>query len=513
MVINKSEFFRETTLRICSSLELHTALERVFRYLREFIPLNQLALCTPDMSNRAARDIAIATDGAYPHEGIFIPLSEDLFEWLLKVRDPFIINHSSQNDDNLKNFSSFMMLKRDSSLSIPLWIEDRLIGSLCLHAKGKDRFTQEHVELLATVAMPFAIILSNALDLRLSLNPCEIFSKTKYVNERAEPHGAKGVIGENSGLHDVMEMVRHVAPQNTTVLIIGETGTGKEVIADAIHSASPRRTGPFMKINCGAIAENLIDDELFGHERGAFTGAISKKQGWFEQANGGTLFLDEIGELPPQSQVRLLRVLQSKMITRVGGEKQVPVDVRIIAATHRNLKEMITQNLFREDLWFRLSVFPISVPPLRQRKGDISLMARHFVTQKCRELGITTPPPIMAGALERLVNYHWPGNVRELENLIERELVWLRGGQVRFDSLISDGDTDDKTIHFSGVKSNYPLNIDEAMSLHIGNVLKMTKGKIHGIGGAAELLGINPNTLRGRLRKLGMDRVRRRKIT
>jgi transcriptional regulator with GAF, ATPase, and Fis domain len=306
-----------------------------------------------------------------------------------------------------------------------------------------------------------------------------------------------------------MEMVQQVAPLNNTVLLMGETGTGKEVIANAIHFASPRKDGPYIKVNCGAIPESLIDSELFGHEKGAFTGAVSERRGRFERANGGTIFLDEIGELPPQSQVRLLRVFQSREIERVGGERPIPIDIRVIAATHRNLASMVSENKFREDLWFRLNVFPIIVPPLRQRKEDVPALTRHFVELKSREAGIAIPPAIAPGALERLMNYGWPGNVRELENIVERELIRHRGGQLKFDSLLPS-ERGGETQSVAEGKGGGPLNLDEAMSLHISNVLEMTKGKIHGPGGAAELLGINANTLRARMNKLGIKYGRSR---
>src|SRR6185369_7007615 len=330
-----------------------------------------------------------------------------------------------------------------------------------------------------------------------------LLDDNRFLNRELLSQVGDEIIGGNSGLRNVMEMVRQVAPLNNTVLLMGETGTGKEVIANSIHFASPRKDGPFIKVNCGAIPESLIDSELFGHEKGAFTGAVTEKRGRFERANGGTLFLDEIGEFPTQAQVRLLRVLQQCEIERVGGDKTISVDVRVIAATHRNLESMISENRFREDLWFRLNVFPIIIPPLRQRKDDVPALTRHFVAVKCRELGIAVPPAIAPGALDRLMNYGWPGNVRELENLVERELIRHRGGQLRFESLLP-GEKGDETQPVTEVKGGGQLNLDEVMSLHIGKVLKMTKGKIHGLGGAAELLGINPNTLRARMSKLGI---------
>jgi transcriptional regulator with GAF, ATPase, and Fis domain len=303
-----------------------------------------------------------------------------------------------------------------------------------------------------------------------------------------------------------MEMVRQVAPLNNSVLLLGETGTGKEVIANAIHFGSLRRDGPLIKVNCGAIPESLIDSELFGHEKGAFTGAVTEKRGRFERADGGTIFLDEIGELPLQAQVRLLRVLQNREIERVGGSRPIPVDIRVIAATHRNLENMISENRFREDLWFRLNAFPIILPPLRQRREDIPALTRHFVARKSLELGIAMPPAIAPGALQRLMGYVWPGNARELENVVERELIRHKSGQLLFDAVI----TSEVKSEYSASQESAPLRLDEVMALHISKILKITKGKIHGPGGAAEMLGLEPNTLRARMDKLGINYRRNR---
>jgi transcriptional regulator with GAF, ATPase, and Fis domain len=309
-----------------------------------------------------------------------------------------------------------------------------------------------------------------------------------------------------------MEMVRQVAPLNNSVLLLGETGTGKDVIANVIHFASSRKDGPFIKVNCGAIPESLIDSELFGHEKGAFTGAITEKRGRFERAQGGTIFLDEIGELPLQAQVRLLRVLQYREIERVGGSRPIPLDIRVIAATHRNLESMVSENRFREDLWFRLNVFPIIIPPLRQRKEDIPALTRHFVVRKSMELRMLTPPVIAPGALQRLMNYAWPGNIRELQNLVERDLIQHRGGQLLFDSLQSAKRNEALNLQ-DGSNLYAPLKLNELMSLHISKVLDMTRGKIHGPGGAAELLGLEPNTLRARMDKLGIKYRRNRNVS
>jgi transcriptional regulator with GAF, ATPase, and Fis domain len=308
----------------------------------------------------------------------------------------------------------------------------------------------------------------------------------------------------------VLELVKQVAPLNNTVLLLGETGTGKEIIANAIHFASPRKEGPFIKVNCGAIPENLIDSELFGHEKGAFTGAISEKRGRFERANAGTIFLDEIGELPHQAQVRLLRVIQNREIERVGGTRPISVDIRIIAATHRNLETMISENKFREDLWFRLNVFPLVIPPLRQRREDIPALTYYFLKRKSLELGLGDPPAVAPGALSRLAEYPWPGNVRELENLVERELIRHKRGRISFGTL------EPKKLSPTASTANRKLNnlpttnLDEMTRNHITMVLQMTGGKVHGPNGAAELLGMKSSTLRARMDKLGIPYGRRK---
>jgi DNA-binding NtrC family response regulator len=233
---------------------------------------------------------------------------------------------------------------------------------------------------------------------------------------------------------------------------------------------------------------------------------LIEKRGRFERAGGGTLFLDEIGELPLQAQVRLLRVLQSRELERVGGTKPIPIDIRIIAATHRNLEQMIIENRFREDLWFRINVFPIFLPPLRQRRDDIPALTRHLVQTKNKELGLSATPSIAPGALARLMKYDWPGNVRELQNVVERELILYRGGTLNFESLASDIIPKEKKPSPAQEQGIQQFKLDEAMALHIGKIIEYTNGRINGPGGAAELLGINPSTLRSRMSKLGVSR-------
>ena len=517
-MLNRDEFTREVTLRICSSLEIKTSLNSAFDYLKEHFPLDDLYLSILDISLGAIRRVAhVATEATDIDEEI-IPLSEGMMVKLIARRkdrqfyEPFIMS-ASDSDDLIRSLVPLWKLEGNSRLCGPLIIKGEPVGYLTLWARGEGRYTPEHADILRSVAKPFAIALANALANALAheavLRYRDILLDDKrFLNRELYTHSVDEIIGGNSGLRNVMEMVRQVAPLNNTVLLLGETGTGKEVIANMIHFTSGRKEGPFIKVNCGAIPEHLIDSELFGHERGAFTGAVAENRGRFERADGGTIFLDEIGELPLQAQVRLLRVLQNHEVERVGGTKAIPVDIRVIAATHRNLESMIAENRFREDLWFRLNGFPIIIPPVRQRREDVPALTRHFVAQKSRELGIGIPPAIAPVALKRLMDYNWPGNVRELENIVERELIRHRGGALSFDALLPREDMPQAREEGAPFPA---LGLDEAMAAHISQVLGLTNGKIHGPGGAAELLCVNPNTLRWRIDKLGISYQRKKK--
>jgi len=317
------------------------------------------------------------------------------------------------------------------------------------------------------------------------------------------------IIGASYGLKSVIDMASQVATLVSPVLLRGETGTGKDLIANAIHQLSAFKEGPFIKVNCGAIPESLIDAELFGHEKGAFTGALFQKRGCFERADNGTIFLDEVGELPLQVQVRLLRVLQFKEIQRVGGSEPVKINIRIIAATHRNLEEMVHAKQFREDLWFRLNVFPIFIPPLRDRKDDIQELVSHMIIKKSRELNLTRIPTVSSSTLKKFRDYEWPGNVRELENVIERALILSRSETINLDAIFpSEIVTSVKTV----TSCQNIIPIDELLSDHIRNTLLKCGGKVQGRGGAAELLKINASTLRNMMKRLGIQYGRKPKI-
>ncbi len=311
----------------------------------------------------------------------------------------------------------------------------------------------------------------------------------------------EGIVGSGPALCAVLDQLRIVAPTDVTVLIEGETGTGKELIARAIHTHSGRRHRPFVKLNCAAIPAELLESELFGHERGAFTGATVQRLGRFETAHGGTLFLDEVGEMPLHLQTKLLRVLQEQEFERVGSSRTIQVDVRIVAATNRDLKEMVDENEFRADLYYRLAVFPLNVPPLRQRRGDIPLLVRYFVRKHARRMGrnIETIPSY---ALEALTNYDWPGNIRELQNVIERSVVLSNGRELRVTLLDFYGGSARLTPQ--GRASNLPDSTERGRILQ---VLKETKGMVGGADGAAARLGLKRTTLQSRMRKYNIARL------
>lgn len=504
MVIRPEDFFREVTLRFCSSLDIGTAIQRSFQYLREVLPVDEMFLDILDPQLGAIRRIAHAADRHGSGLPEIMPLSEEIWAWAQSIDGPVIID--SENDDPVvRKFAELTHNKGKSDLSLPLFIEGKKLGTIILRANANGVYRKEHADLMRLIAEPVAIALSNALAHQELLHLRDVLlDDNRFLQRELTPGIREAIVGEGSGLRHVMEQVRQVAPLNNTVLLLGETGVGKEVIANAIHYGSARSSGPFIKVNCGAIADTLIDSELFGYEKGAFTGAATEKRGRFERANGGTLFLDEIGELPAPAQVRLLRVLQTRELERVGGTKPIPVDIRIIAATHRNLEQMIAEGRFREDLWFRINVFPIFLPPLRQRREDIPALTRHLVQVKSRELGLVRPPAIAPGALDRLVNYDWPGNVRELQNVVEREIIRFQGGMLEFRSLLPGPErgVSDSSQKKPGLPE--PVRLDEAMTLHIGTVLAFTNGKINGPGGAAQLLGLHPSTLRSRMQKLGI---------
>lgn len=527
MRIDENEFFREVTLALCSSLDASTALHRCLLYLRNHFPVDRLLFSINDPQASTIVHIAeVNAEGPCPPQEQTINLPPEISKILTdSIADIDRLVADTSLDPLTATVAPYVKNQGCSEIILPLRTRDDRVGSLVMQVKGLNLYGDKHLRLMKSVREPLTIAMANALRHR---NVIELKNKlaedNRELKQELSQTSSHDVIGANRGLNNVMEMVQQVAPLKNTVLLLGETGVGKEVIANALHKLSPRNEGPFIKVNCGAIPETLIDSELFGHDKGAFSGADKQKRGRFERANGGTIFLDEIGELPQQAQIRLLRVLQSREIERVGGSKPIPVDIRIIAATHRNLEKMVADGPFREDLWFRLNAFPIIIPPLRQRRQDIPELLHYLIAKKSRELGFRTPPEIASGAVKKLTEYPWPGNVRELENVVERALIQNKGRSLTLDSfalsqhpngpLSALDDScgcvfpclariEDAPLPAADAKT-LPLTLDQLTERHIRQVLESNHGKIHGPGGAAEILGINPSTLRNRMNKLGI---------
>jgi DNA-binding NtrC family response regulator len=325
----------------------------------------------------------------------------------------------------------------------------------------------------------------------------------EILNKRLDHSGVpefKNIIGNSPAWKNILSAVLMVAPSETSVLLLGESGTGKEKIAECIHTLSSKKNKPFIKVNCAALPLTLIESELFGHERGSFTGAFEKRIGKFEQAEGGTIFLDEIGEMPLEVQVKLLRVLQEKEIERIGGRDTMKINVRVVAATNRNLEKEVAEGRFRMDLYYRLNVFPILLPPLRDRKEDIPLLAIHFLYYYCPKLGKQIHD-ISAEALEKLMVYDWPGNIREFENIIERTVLLTTGSVITEINLPATQKMSTSLFHTESIKT-----IEENERDHIIAAIKKCNGKISGEGGAAELLNINVSTLNSKMKKLGIKK-------
>ncbi|SLM31807.1 putative GAF sensor protein [Desulfamplus magnetovallimortis] len=499
-------FFRKATLLICSSLDIEIALSRCREYIASYLPADEIYLNIYEPKLGGLRYIARADARGGEKMDRIIELPETLIEAIesgRRLTDHLIINQP-ETDPMGKIISRELDLKDHSFIALRLRIEVQRLGVIDLFAKGKNRFTKSHAALFSLLREPFAIAMANALQHQELVKLKEqLISDNRYLSYELLSRTGDEVIGADNGLKGVLEKVEQITHLKTTVLILGETGVGKEVIANAIHRLSPRRDKPFIKVNCGAIPENLIDSELFGHEKGAFTGAVTRKRGRFERADRGTIFLDEIGELPSWAQVRLLRVLQTKEIERLGGSPPIKLDIRVIVATHRNLEQMVAENRFREDLLFRINAFPIVIPPLRERKSDIPLLVSHFLKKKSQEMGINSVPDIAGADMENLMAHDWPGNVRELENAVERALIQHRKGPLNF--MRPARSVEVPEFHVPLTDDSKIPNLDSIITGYIEKVLAMTGGKVNGNDGAAALLGVHPNTLRNRMKKLGIS--------
>jgi DNA-binding NtrC family response regulator len=493
-------------------------LKRTAKTLQNYVPFDVLAVKFRQLNQNHFAGFAFVRTGFEEYQAIGIPelsvitgLTAAAIKQLLKQTEDDE-NAGYYNGDDFKQLATIHPMKKlfarqfdlSSNLVFPSLSSGNNIFTLSFFRKIPDGYTAEKLDWLFRFQQPLAVIM-NSISAEETGN---IFTTIETPNLALEEKAVNyqqsfdNIIGTSFSMLNIMDLVNQVAPSDTSVLILGESGTGKEKIADCIHNHSPRKGKPFIKVNCAALPPNLIESELFGHEKGAFTGATDKKIGKFEQANNGTIFLDEVGELPLDLQVKLLRVLQEKEVERVGAVMTIKLNIRVIAATNRTLEKEVAAGKFRLDLYYRLNVFPILLPPLRERSDDIPALTAYFIEHFNRKTGKKITG-VSEKVSKKFAAYSWPGNIRELEHLIERGVLLARGTIIEDISLPDFNDK--KTTAVS--PETQPKTMEENERDHILAVLKKCKGKIWGPGAAAEILNIPPTTLKSKMDKLGIKKV------
>jgi formate hydrogenlyase transcriptional activator len=518
------------TNRITSNLELRELLRAISANIREVMQCDAVVISLPDTASGNFRVHALdfpSGKGFVKEDLLISPVKSDPGIRAFDTLKPVIVNGADADDFSREVYEIVVAEGIKSHCLIPLVNRGRALGLMAISRRTEESFTPEDGDFLTQVSGQIAIAVENSLAYReISELKDKLAQEKLYLEEeiRSEMNFDQ-IVGNGPALRRVLELVETVAPSDSTVLLLGETGTGKELIARAIHDHSRRKDRTFVKLNCAAIPTGLLESELFGHEKGAFTGAISQKIGRLELADQGTLFLDEVGDVPLEIQPKLLRALQEREFERLGSTRTKKVDVRLVAATNRDLEGMIADREFRSDLYYRLNVFPIRIPPLRERREDIPPLARYFVQKFARQMQkqIETIP---AAALKALTDWDWPGNIRELQNFIERAVILTRGKSLEVQL---------KELHKTGINTSVgslgtvgreevvrivketisDLNnggsrsaakeYDEKQRQEIISVLRETKGRVSGAGGSAERLGLNRTTLLSRMKKLGID--------
>jgi hydrogenase-4 transcriptional activator len=497
-------------------LEINDSTVSVAELLSKQIPLEYLWIRRLEREHRRALIIAQWLGESDEEEGSS-PYSESEWRRLERWVRQGELALSAANGTNADSVLLRLVNAAASNdwILAPLNGEHGSRGVLCAVASGRKHFSRQHIDVIAELREPLAVALDN--DARLhelaALREAAEAERQSLLRRLGRNEAGDTIVGEDSGLAQVMQRVDLVSRSEVPVLILGETGTGKELVARAIHNRSERHNGPFLRVNCGAIPRDLIDSQLFGHERGSFTGASETRQGWFERADMGTLFLDEIGELPLDAQVRFLRVLQDGFVERVGGTKSIRVNVRVVAATHRDLASMVRDSAFREDLWYRINVFPILLPPLRDRVEDIAALARHFAERAAIRFGLAPVVPTDAD-IQLLQSYDWPGNIRELGAVIDRAAILGNGDSLELAAALGVAAPHGAPRLAASPGAGTPIlraragaitTLNDAMRAHIEAALQAAHGRVEGVRGAAQLLQINPHTLRARMRKLKID--------
>src|ERR1700676_3735827 len=500
----------ELTNHVVSNLEFRDLLRAVVASTRRVMGCDGVGITLPDSDNTRLRIYAL--DFPFKDESVqeesLVPIDEDVAGAVFRTGKPWC---GSVQEARRLGMKDTAQAEVGTVCILPLVSRGRVRGTFGV-VKYQDNAFAGDIEFLTQIGNQVAIALENACAFGEIRELKDQLSKEKLYLEdeiRTEMNFAQ-IIGNSAALGRVLKRVETVAPTDSTVLIYGDTGTGKELIARAIHDLSPRRSKPFVKLNCAAIPTGLLESELFGHEKGAFTGAIAQRIGRFEVANGGTIFLDEIGEVPLELQTKLLRVLQEREFERLGSSRTLRTDARLIAATNRNLEAMVSEGSFRSDLFFRLNVFPVHVPPLREREGDIPLLVRQFAQQFSRRMSkeIETIP---SATMDALCRYHWPGNIRELQNVIERAVIISTGPALSVDvadlKFPKTSHPEERAVAAKSETNGGPLYnvLAETERQQILQALTQSNWVVAGPHGAAARLGMNRSTLQVRIRKLGIS--------
>jgi formate hydrogenlyase transcriptional activator len=489
----------ELTNQVVSNLEFDDLLHAISSIVRRVMHCDAAAIMLPDAEGKNLRVHTLDFPDSWGlfKEGGEIPIEGSMPGRTLQTGEPFVLNRLDPETTAPEMYAKASGEGIKSLCDIGLVSRNRVLGVMALARRQENTFDDDEVVFLTQVAHQVAIAMENALaygeiaELKDRLAQEKLYLEDEIRGEM----DFEGIVGQSSALRNVLRLVETVAPSDSTVLLLGETGTGKELIARAIHDRSRRKDRTFVKLNCAAIPTGLLESELFGHERGAFTGAITQKLGRLELADQGTLFLDEVGDIPLEIQPKLLRALQEREFERLGSTRTKKVDVRLVAATNRNLDKMIEDREFRSDLYYRLNVFPIRIPPLRERPEDIPLLVRYFAQKYGRRMEKKIES-IPAAALKQLANWNWPGNIRELENFIERAVILTHGTALEVP--VSE-------LRRTSAAVSSPIPRESREHDEILRVLRETRGRVAGPNGAATRMGIKRTTLISRMKKLGID--------
>jgi formate hydrogenlyase transcriptional activator len=505
----------EAIQAVLSTLDLDVVLERTSALLNRRFGETGVAILRVDGQPPGKAVVALVSDPRHPRAMVRVPtdLAGTAAGQAIEARAPLVVEPLDAVRPRFAEERRLAALGWGSLVTLPLLCEGRVLGALQLASQPGEALPDCCVAVVQRVAGLVAIAFQNSLMVGEIRRLNQLLGSENALLREELRHARKeeGYVAESPGMKALLEQVRRVAPSDSTVLIRGETGTGKEGLARRVHAWSPRRERPFVAVNLGALPEGLVESELFGHEKGAFTGALRRRPGRFEQAEGGTIFLDEVGDAPPSVQVRLLRVLQEKELDRVGGTEPVRVDVRVVAATNRDLQARVAAGTFREDLYYRLAVFPVTLPPLRERPEDLRPLVEHFLARHSAQLG-RRPPEVPEGFWAALRPHGWPGNVRELENLVQRALILSPGDLLELPGPLGGEPARPPSAPALAEPEERPLGtFDDEVRGVIERALEGSGGRIYGPHGAAARLGLKPSTLQGKMKRYGVPEGRGRK--